>query len=73
MSDLSDSADDTRGKHKGLEKLLWDKAPHLLDIDNDVYHDIHNTLKKICKPFENFVKKIINDIHWENLNIVPIS
>ena len=53
------------GKHKWLEKLLRDKAPDLLDTDSDVCHHFHNTLKQFCKPFENFMEKLINECHWE--------
>ena len=53
------------GKYKWLEKLLRDKAPHLLDTDGDVCHHFHNTLKQFCKRFENFAEKLVNDIYWE--------
>ena len=49
----------------GLEKLSRSKAPQLLDIDHDVCHHIHNTIKQFCKPFECFVEKWIDDIHWD--------
>ena len=65
VSDLSDSTNYMRGKKSGLEKRLRDKAPHLLDIDGDVCHHIHNTVKEFCKPFENFVEKFIDDLHWD--------
>ena len=53
-----------RGKRGGLEKLLRSKAPQLLDIDIDVFHHIHNTVKQFCKRFECSVEKWIDDIHW---------
>lgn len=65
VSDLSDSTNYMRGKNSGLEKRLRDKAPHLLDIDGDVCHHIHNTVKEFCKPFEKFVEKLIDDLHWD--------
>ena len=49
----------------GLEKLLQNKALQLLDIDGDVCYHIHNTIKQFCKPFECFVEKWIDDIHWD--------
>ena len=64
VSDLSDSTNYMRGKRTGLEKLLRSKAPQLLDIDGDVCYHTHNTVKQVCKPFECFVEKWINDIHW---------
>ena len=36
-----------------------------MDIDCDVLHHIHNTVKQFCKPFECFVEKWIDDIHWD--------
>ena len=54
-----------RGKRGGLEKLLKSKAPQLLDIDDDVCHHILNTVKQFFKPFECFVGKWIDDIHWD--------
>ena len=54
-----------RGKRGGLEKLLRSKALEHLDIDGNVCHHIHNTVKQLCKPFECFVEKWIDDIHWD--------
>ena len=54
-----------REKIGGLEKLSRSKAPQLLDIDHNVCHHIHNTIKQFCKPFECFVEKWIDDIHWD--------
>ena len=65
VSDLSDSTNYMRGKKGGLEPLLREKAPQLLDIDGDIRHHIHNTVKQFCKPFECFVEKWIDDIHWD--------
>ena len=33
-----------------------------MGIDDD---DIHNTVKQFCKPFECYVEKWIDDIHWD--------
>lgn len=65
VSDLSDSTNYMRGKKSGLEKRLRDKAPQLLDIDGDICHHVHNTVGVFCKPFEKFVEKLIDDIHWD--------
>ena len=64
-SDLSDKISYMREKIGGLEKLSRSKAPQLLDIDHNVCHHIHNTIKQFCKPFECFVEKWIDDIHWD--------
>ena len=54
-----------RGERGKLEKLLRSKAPQLLGIDGDICHHIHSTVKQFCKPFECFVEKWIDDIHWD--------
>ena len=65
VSYFSDSTNYMRGKKGGLELLLQEKALQLLDIDGNICHHIHNTVKHFCKPFECFVEKWINDIHWD--------
>ena len=52
------------GKEKGL-KNCYELKLHNLDIDGDICHHIHNTVKQFCKPFECFVEKWIDDIHWD--------
>ena len=64
VSDLSDSTNYMRGKKEGLEPLLRENAPQRLDIDDDICHHIHNTVKQFYKPFKCFVEKWIDDIHW---------
>ena len=62
--DLSDSTNYMRGKRGGLEQMLRSKALQLLDIDGDISHYIHNTVKQFCKPLKCFFEKRIDDIHW---------
>ena len=52
-------------KRGWLEKLLRSKALQLLDIDGNICHHIHKTVKQFCKPFECFVEKWIDGIHWD--------
>ena len=56
-----------RGERGKLEKLLRSKAPQLLGIDGDICHHIHSTVKQFSKPFECFVEKWIDDIHWDTV------
>ena len=69
VSDLSDSTNYIRGRRAAGERRAWKivtkQSPQLLDIDDDVCHHTHNTVKHYCKPFECFVEKWINDIHWD--------
>ena len=36
-----------------------------MDIDDDVCHHFHNTIKQFCKPFECYAEKWIDGIHWD--------
>ena len=53
--------------------MLGSKAPQLLDIDGNVCHHIHNTVKQFCKPVECFVEKWIDDIHCDTKYSTDIS
>lgn len=69
MSVLMDSCRVMRGSKTGLEtRIRSEKAPHLLDIDGDSCHHIHNASKKFCEPFggwlERLFKDIFNDLKW---------
>ena len=55
-----------RDKKGGLEKRLRDKAPHLLNIDGDCCHHVHNSMKVFSQPFDNSVEKWIDDLHTDN-------
>lgn len=63
MSILMDSCKVMRGTKSGLEtRIREQKAPHLLDIDGDSCHHVHNACKKFCLPFENWLEKLLRDI-----------
>lgn len=69
ISVLLDSCNVMRGSKAGLEtRIRCEKAPHLLDVDGDSCHHIHNACKKFCIPFsmwlESLFKDIYNDIKW---------
>ena len=64
MSILMDSCNVMRGSKSGLEVRLREKfAPHLLDIDGDICHHIHNASKQLCKPFGYWVEELYSKIH----------
>ena len=50
----------------GLEKQLRDKAPHLLNINGDCCHHVHNSVKAFCQTFNNFVENWIDLLHIHN-------
>lgn len=59
MSILMDSCNVMRGSQTGLEtRIRREKAPHLLDVDGDVCHHVHNAAKAFCKPFNNFIEQL---------------
>ncbi len=67
ISCLSDSANYMRGKTAGFETLLRKDVPHLMDIDGDTCHHVHNSVKVFCKHFGSVVEKLDNDIHSDCL------
>lgn len=69
ISVLMDSCNVMRGSKLGLEtRIRNEKAPHLLDIDGDSCHHIHNASKNFSKPFggfvEDYLKDLYNDFNW---------
>ena len=65
ISTLSDSANYMRGKISGFETRLRETAPHLLDIDGDVCHHVHNSVKKFCNHFEGYIEKFSDDLYTD--------
>lgn len=49
-------------------RIRQNKAAHLLNIDGDICHHVHNTCKKFCEPFQYWVESLFgdlyNDIKW---------
>ena len=64
ISILSDSAAYMRGKTSGFETLMRErKAPHLLDIDGDLCHHTHNSVKLFCSPFDQIIEQLCDDLY----------
>lgn len=64
MSILMDSCAVMRGSKSGLEtRIRANKAPHLLDVDDDSCHHVHNASQKLCAPFAYHLEGLIKDIH----------
>ncbi|XP_077418071.1 uncharacterized protein LOC144049225 [Vanacampus margaritifer] len=58
-----DSCAVMRGSKSGVETRLREgPAPHLLDIDGDTCHHIHNASKHFCKPFKYEIEGLHNDL-----------
>ena len=61
-----DSCAVMRGSKSGLEvRLRSEKAPHLLDIDGDSCHHVHNAAKEFLKPFEYWIERLYSDLHTD--------
>ena len=45
-------------------------APHLLDIDDDSLHHVHNASKKITEQFDQFIETLFRDL-FNNLKWSP--
>lgn len=66
MSILMDSCRVMRGSKNGVEiKLKKERAPHLLDIDGDICHHVHNAAQRFCKPFERWLEALFTTIHMD--------
>ena len=54
----------------GVEKRLRDEIPHLLDVDGDLVHHVHNAAKVLCTTFAHdkkvsgFCRSISTDSDW---------
>lgn len=60
---LLDSCNVMRGKQSGLETLLRKKNPHLLNIDGDACHHLHNASKRFCDPFKEHVEDLFRALY----------
>ena len=64
ISMLMDSCSVMRGRKSGVEtRIRSENAPHLIDIDGDTCHHVHNACKALTKPFGKFVEQLATDIH----------
>lgn len=69
LSILMDSCAVMRGSKNGLEiKICRENQEHLLNIDGDICHHVHNACKKFCAPFKGELEKLFidlfNDHRW---------
>ena len=69
MSTLLDSRGVMQGKKYGLEvRLRQGNAPHLLDINSNSLHHVHNASKKMMEQFDQFIeilfRDLFNDLKW---------
>ena len=63
---LLDPVSAMRGTVASLEtKLIVNLAPHLLDIDGESCHHMHNILKKLTLIFDYFLENLLRDMYSE--------
>lgn len=65
QSCLMDSCSVMRGEKSGFQARLKQCVPHLLDIDGDSCHHIHNAVKRFCGPFDSWVERLFFDLHTD--------
>ena len=64
MSILTNSCNVMQCSNNGFETKIQDNlASHLLDIDRDSCHHVHNIAKCFTKPFEKFLESLFSDIY----------
>ena len=62
---LMDSASVMRGEKNGQEKRVRDLAPHLIDIDGDSCHHMHNIVKDFTNHFDKFLEGLFRNIYTD--------
>ena len=65
QSCLMDSCSVMRGHKTGFVTRLGSHDPHLLDINGDSCHHVHNSVEHFCQPFEFWVERLFCDLHTD--------
>ncbi|KAL8598306.1 hypothetical protein ACOMHN_035256 [Nucella lapillus] len=65
VSCLMDNCNVMRGKKGGLETLIRDEQPHLIDVHGDTVHIVSNAAKEFCKPFSNYLEGFASDVYYD--------
>ena len=62
---MMDSCNVMRGSKAGLETRIHGTiAPHLLNIDDDAAHHVHNSAKQFCMSFNKHVENLCDDVYF---------
>ncbi|GBN33907.1 hypothetical protein AVEN_165944-1, partial [Araneus ventricosus] len=71
ISVLLDSCNVMRGKNSGLEVKTRTQCPHILDIDGDSCHHVHNAAKQLLRSWKHFIQQVARTtcvlLHRESL------
>ena len=62
---LMDFASVMQGEKNGLEKRVRDLAPHLIDIDGDSCHHMHNIVKNFTNHYDKFFESLFRNIYTD--------
>ena len=65
ISCLTDSASYMAGSKTGFLKRMMDVCPNMIDIDNDVCHHVHNSVKLFCSKFGNTLERLFDDLYTD--------
>ena len=65
ISNLSRSTNYMRQNIAGFESLLRKEAPHLLVMDGDTCHHVHNASKKFLSPFNKHIEQLLSDLRTD--------
>lgn len=67
VSMMMDSCNVMRGSKSGLESRIREKyCKHLLDVDGDSCHHIHNAAKQFGVPFGHHLEQLFTDLHTDH-------
>ena len=67
-----DSASVMRGEKNGLDKRVRDLAPHLIDIDGDSCHHMHNIVKNFTNHFDKFLEGLLRNIYTDLKHLLTL-
>ena len=59
------SQDSLKIKTLTMSCATLSKSNHLLDIDGDICHHAHNTVKKFLSPFDKYIEHLTDDIYTD--------
>ena len=62
---LMDSCSVMRGENSVFETRVREVAPHLIDVDGDSCHHIHNFVKKVTSHFRYYLEGLFRDIYHD--------
>ena len=65
ISCLLDNCNTMRGCKAGVEKLMRNANPNLLDIHGDTVHIVHNAAKTFFNHFDGYIEGISGDLYYD--------